>query len=120
MLGSFNRKDALWRSSCLTAFWAAALLGTAHSSYAQATPKPHVVTIEAMQFTPATIEVKVGEIVIWKNKDPFPHTVTAENRNFDSGSIAANRSWKFKTNKRGTFPYVCTLHPNMKATLIVK
>ena len=99
---------------------AVALFQTAQSVNAQAQEKVHVVVIEAMQFTPATVEVQTGETVVWKNRDPFPHTATAENRSFDSASIAANHSWKLKTNKRGTFPYVFTLHPNMKATLIVK
>ena len=28
--------------------------------------------------------------------------------------------WRFHAEKAGTFPYVCTLHPGMKGTLIVR
>ena len=80
----------------------------------------HTVEIEAIAFSPATLEVKSGDTVIWKNKDPFPHNVVAENKGFRSEDIQGGHSWKFKAGKKGTFSYVCTLHPNMKAVLIVK
>jgi plastocyanin len=120
MLASFDQNGALRRNARMTIFLTTALFGTAHGSYAQTRAKAHIIIIEAMQFAPMVAEVKVGETVTWKNKDAFPHTVTAENRNFDSGAIATNRSWKFKPNKTGTFPYVCTLHPTMKGILVVK
>lgn len=80
----------------------------------------HTVVIDAMRYSPPIIEVAVGDVVVWKNKDPFPHTVTAEDHSFDSRSIGADRTWKFKARKKGTFPYICTLHPTMKGELVVK
>jgi len=53
------------------------------------------------------------------NKDPFPHTATAD-RTFDSKSIAAGHSWSYVASKSGEFAYVCALHPGVKATLIVQ
>jgi plastocyanin len=79
----------------------------------------HVVTIEGVKFEPAAITLSRGDTVTWVNKDPFPHTVTARGA-FDSGEIAAGKSWKLTSRVAGTFEYVCTLHPNMKGTLIVK
>lgn len=99
---------------------AIALSGAHHAACAAGKPKVHAVTIEAMRFSPETIEAAPGDTVIWTNKDPFPHTVTAGTRAFDSGEIAANRSWKLKVRRKGDFPYVCTLHPSMKGKLIVK
>lgn len=99
---------------------ALAMYGASFGSHAETKPKVHIVVIEAMQFSPQTVEVNAGDTVIWKNKDPFPHTATSEDRGFDSREIAANRSWKFKANKKGVFPYVCTLHPTMKGRLTVK
>jgi plastocyanin len=52
------------------------------------------------------------------NRDPFPHTATAEA--FDSKVIAAGSSWTYPPKTPGEFPYVCTLHPTMKGTLRVK
>ncbi len=92
------------------------------SALASAAPKPttHAVTIEALQFSPPNLEVKAGDTVIWKNKDAFPHNVTAENKSFHSQDIQSGQSWKFKAGKKGVFPYVCTLHPGMKAVLTVR
>lgn len=80
----------------------------------------HTVVIEGMQYSPATLEVNAGDTVIWKNKDPYPHTATSTEGGFDSGEIPATRNWKFTAKKRGTFSYLCTLHPTMKATLVIK
>ena len=48
---------------------------------------------------------------MWLNRDPFPHTATSPV--FDSKAIAAGGSWKYIARTRGTFSYVCTLHPTM-------
>ena len=63
--------------------------------------------------------IKSGDTVVWVNKDPFPHTATAKGR-FDSGSIPASKSWKWKAGKAGDYPYICTLHPNMTGTINVE
>ena len=80
----------------------------------------HTVTIEAVQYAPAQLTVRAGERVVWVNQDPFPHTVTADNKAFDSGSIAANGSWTFIAKKPGEYGYHCTFHPTMKGLLTVQ
>lgn len=77
------------------------------------------VVIDGTRYTPATITVKRGQAVTWQNKDPFPHTVTAPGV-FDSKEIGADRSWKYVARKAGRYDYICTLHPNMKGTLVVE
>jgi plastocyanin len=79
----------------------------------------HVVTIDGVTYAPAALTVKRGDTVVWRNKDPFPHTVTAA-REFDSGSIAAGREWKLVARKPGAYAYLCTLHPNMQGTLTIE
>jgi plastocyanin len=96
------------------------VLGSSTGLFAAPAAKTHTVNIEGVQFLPATLEVKAGDAVVWKNKDPFPHNVTAEKKAFHSPELGSGRSWTFKTRSKGEFHYVCTLHPNMKATLIVK
>ena len=99
-----------------------ALLFSGLSALSFAAPKfkTHTVEIEAMTFSPPTLEVKTGDTVTWKNKDAFPHNVTAENKDFHSVDIQSGQSWKFRAGSKGVFPYVCTLHPGMKAVLTVK
>jgi plastocyanin len=79
----------------------------------------HTVTMDGTSYAPATIVVKKGETVTWVNRDPFPHTVTAAGK-FDSRSIPANGKWTYRATRKGEFPYICTLHPNMKGTLKVE
>jgi plastocyanin len=78
----------------------------------------HIIVIEGVKFTPEILNVKSGEWIRWINKDPFPHTVTSAG-SFDSHSIAAGTSWKYRMQETGEFQYTCTFHPNMKAALRV-
>ncbi|KVM73125.1 copper-binding protein [Burkholderia ubonensis] len=80
----------------------------------------HVVVIEQMRFTPATLTVHRGDEVTWVNRDLFPHTASADGHAFDSGSIAPQASWRYVTRERGRLPYSCTFHPTMHGTLIVR
>ena len=80
----------------------------------------HTVVMEGVAFTPNVLTVAKGDSVVWVNKDAFPHTATARDKSFDSTEIAAGKSWRFTAKRPGTFPYVCTLHPTMKGTLVVK
>ena len=82
-------------------------------------PRTHEVVIQGLLYVPETLTVRPGDVVVWVNKDPFPHTVTAAGA-FDSGAIAAGKSWRFTAKKAGTYPYLCTLHTTMKGTLRVE
>ena len=80
----------------------------------------HEVVIEAMAFVPAKLTVKRGDTIVWVNKDLFAHTASAQDRSFDSGEMALGAKRAFVAGKRGSFPYICTLHPTMKGVLIVE
>lgn len=81
--------------------------------------KTHTVAMDGTRFIPETITVKEGDRVVWVNKDPFPHTATADGV-FDSGSVAPGHSWTYVARNPGDFAYVCTFHPGMKGTLVVQ
>jgi plastocyanin len=103
---------------------AAAALGVFLSNAgpaAAAAPMPatHKVVIEGMRFDPPVLTVKVGDTILWVNHDPFPHTVTAQEGQFNSHEIAPGRSWRYTARNAGGFAYACTLHPTMVATLRV-
>lgn len=78
------------------------------------------VVIENMQFNPPQMTVRVGERVVWVNRDLVPHTVTSTSKLFDSGSIASNGSWSFIPRKAGAYAYGCSFHPTMQATITVQ
>jgi plastocyanin len=97
-------------------FLMAAAVGFARPARAA---KTLTIAMDGTRFVPETLTVKRGDRVVWVNKDPFPHTATAAGT-FDSGSIAAGRSWSYVARKPGEIAYVCTLHPGMKGTLVVQ
>lgn len=82
----------------------------------------HTVTIDGMRFIPQNLEVKAGDTVVWRNKDPFPHTATRTGAGGgpDSPAIAAGASWTWTAAKPGSYPYLCTLHRTMTGNLLVK
>jgi plastocyanin len=82
-------------------------------------PRTHEVVIQGLLYVPETLTVRPGDIVVWVNKDPFPHTATAAGV-FDSGVIEAGKSWRFTARKTGSHAYLCTLHTTMKGTLRVE
>ena len=64
---------------------AVVLVAVADSSAAAADgPRTHEVVIQGLLYVPETLTVRPGDVVVWINKDPFPHTATAAGA-FDSG-----------------------------------
>jgi plastocyanin len=86
----------------------------------EAKPRTHTVTIRGMNYLPPTLTVDVGDTVVWKNEDMVPHTVTDRGKSFESRSIVSGASWSYVANKKGTYSYYCTFHPNMNGKLIVR
>jgi plastocyanin len=79
----------------------------------------HQVAIRAMQFDPPTLQVSVGDTVVWTNEDLVPHTVTAAG-SFDSQSLSTKQTWTYTASKAGEYAYGCSFHPTMKGTLTVR
>ncbi|MFE5934141.1 cupredoxin domain-containing protein [Streptomyces sp. NPDC056470] len=79
------------------------------------------IAIRGFAFHPADLKVRPGATVTVANEDSVPHTVTATGSDaFDTGEIAGGRSATFTApDKPGTYPFFCSIHPNMKATLTV-
>ena len=111
-----------YQSLCRSALFLACAIGAPASHALAETGKgiTHTVIIEGMQFVPSSLQIKAGDSVNWVNKDPFPHTATSSSKQFDSGSLASGKSWKHRFAKPGDYEYICTLHPTMRARLVVK
>jgi plastocyanin len=91
---------------------------TAPASTAGAT----IVFISQFAFVPPTVHVKAGEKVAWVNCEPdaTTHTATADGGAFDSGNLRTPDAFVQSFPTVGSFPYHCTIHPGMKATVIVE
>ena len=64
--------------------------------------------------------MRVGDSIIWVNKDLIPHTATSKAAPFDSTVILSGESWSTTLAKRGSFQYACTFHPTMRGTVTVR
>jgi plastocyanin len=74
----------------------------------------------SFSFNPATLAIRPGTTVIWKNVSSAPHTVTSDDgKTFDSGTVAVGGTFRFKFTTAGTFPYHCNYHPYMRSTIDV-
>jgi plastocyanin len=75
-------------------------------------------------FSPASLTIKAGTTVTWKNSTAASHTVTSDDgKSFNSGTsnpIASGATFSFTFNTPGTFAYHCAIHPTMKATIVVQ
>ncbi|HEX8941424.1 MAG TPA: cupredoxin family copper-binding protein [Candidatus Limnocylindrales bacterium] len=78
------------------------------------------VTIKGFAFDPASLIVPVGASVTWTNQDPAGHTVTADDGSFGSPTIQTGSTFSQTFAKAGTFSYHCSIHPSMKATVVVQ
>ena len=78
------------------------------------------VAISDFQFTPAQITIDQGDTVTWTNNGPTAHSATAPDGSFDTGIFPAGQSRSHTFNDAGTFSYICTPHPNMHGTIVVR
>jgi plastocyanin len=79
------------------------------------------VVIKNLAFVPATIHAKVGQTVRWINQDVPPHNVTyVSGPQFtSSGTMDTGATFQLKLTQAGTIQYFCSIHPFMKATIVV-
>jgi plastocyanin len=108
------------RRQLLTAA-AALLLGSLGASCAGFVQQLHVVTIsDEKGYQPASVSVRVGDTVRWKNDGVHLHTVTDDPSGsrqgslpsgaqpFNSGDILPGRTWSYTFTVPGQYQYVST------------
>jgi plastocyanin len=62
----------------------------------------------------------VGETVAWVNEDAPQHDVVANDGSFKSDLLDKGQTFTFTFTKAGTFPFYCSIHPQMKGTVTVQ
>lgn len=104
----------------LAAFAIGAVLTAASVSASAPTPAPrtYTVTIDKMKFGPVPSGLRVGDTIIWVNRDLFRHTATAADRSFEVDLMPA-KSGKLVLQRPGTIAFFCRFHPGMRGRLIV-
>jgi plastocyanin len=80
-------------------------------------PAAATVQLEAVQFEPAKLRVKVGETVQWVWGGGVQHDVAGGS--FKS-PVKSKGTFSHTFTEAGTFPYKCDVHPTMKGTVTVE
>jgi len=81
--------------------------------------KSEKVDIVEFTYQPDPVVVQTGGKVIWQNQDAAPHTATADDGSFDTGTIEKGKIGSETFKDAGTFTYFCEIHPTMKGTVEV-
>jgi plastocyanin len=77
------------------------------------------VTIANLAFDPSNLDIRVGSTIVWTNLDQLPHTATATDGAFDSGTLDQGATFSHTFGTPGTHDYICAFHPNMRAVIRV-
>ena len=80
------------------------------------------VTLKNISITPAKVTIKRGDSVRWVWKDgSIRHDVLFSRGGFKKSPLKAKGTYRLTFKKRGTFKYICTVHPgDMKGTVTVR
>jgi plastocyanin len=81
--------------------------------------KSEKVQIVEFSYEPDPVVVQAGGKVIWQNEDTAPHTATADDGSFDTGTIEKGKLGSATFKEAGTFTYFCEVHPTMHGTVEV-
>jgi plastocyanin len=79
------------------------------------------VDLSGFAFSPLTLTIKQGDMVIWTNKDSTGHTVTSDSgTELASSTLSTGQTYSHTFSTTGNFDYHCSIHPMMKAKIIVQ
>lgn len=77
------------------------------------------VEIVDFAYDPDPVTIEEGGKVIWVNEDSAPHTATAEDGSFDTGTLEEGKLGSESFKEPGSYPYICSIHPEMHGTVEV-
>lgn len=88
---------------------------------AEAAAKTVTINIKDYKYSKTTVTIKKGQSVKWVNQDEMKHNAHSSKAGGPNGPLLAKgKSYTWKATKTGTFNYICSPHPFMKAKIIVK
>jgi plastocyanin len=70
-------------------------------------------------YEPDPVVVQIGGKVTWINQDSAPHTATADDGSFDTGTLEQGKLKSETFKQAGTYTYFCEVHPTMHGTVEV-
>ncbi len=76
-------------------------------------------SVQDFYFSPAQLTVDSGTTVTWVNQGNAPHTVTADDGSFDSGTLQPGQTFSQTFRSPGTVAYHCNIHRQMAGSVTV-
>ncbi len=76
-------------------------------------------SIKDFAFDPTEIQAKVGQAIAFSNTGAAPHTVTLDDGSCTTPTIAPGSSDGLVFNAPGSYPFHCSIHSQMKGTIVV-
>ena len=113
------RLQSITRRRLLAAVLPAVAVAAAGFAPSSAGAEETTVKIDNFAFAPEQLTVKAGTTVTWINEDDIPHTVVASAHAFKSRALDTEDKFSFTFTAPGSYEYFCSLHPHMKAMVIV-
>ena len=80
---------------------------------------PSTVNLDIANFAHKSATIKVGDTIVWTNRDSTGHTVTAGGGQFKSDVLSSGQSFKQSFAQPGDLAYHCEIHPTMTGTIKV-
>lgn len=84
-----------------------------------ASAKVEFVAMEYTSFSPARLDVLVGDSVSWRNGSVRDHDVASDAAEFDSGRVGTGDVFAHTFAATGSYPYVCRIHDAMRGEVAV-
>ena len=75
------------------------------------------VEITNFAFQPNVLEMQAGDKVKFVNLDSAPHTATADDGSFDTGTLNNGDEVTIVIEKPGTYSFFCKFHPGMRGEI---
>ena len=100
---------------------------TASPTATTTTPPPiqgEITQATIQNFRHQDLTVQVGDTIVWTQQDQTTHTTTSGTPGnldgiWDSEFLNNGQTFSFTFTEAGAFPYYCTIHPSMTATVTV-
>jgi plastocyanin len=111
---SFVKAKGMMKPVLLAAAAFAAAAMPAHAAPARTV----TIVIDKMKFGPAPAGVRVGDTILWVNRDFFRHSATAADHGFDL-ELNSKQAGRIVLRRAGAIAFACKYHPAMKGVIQV-
>ncbi len=123
MIGCLMRRPIAAAAGLVLALGGAAAV--AQQVAAAGSPGAAEIVIQNFAFLPATLTVAPGTAVTWDNRDEEPHNIVnvppaGQPRVFRSQAVDGGDKYSFVFSQPGSYSYICSIHPHMQGTVVVK